>query len=199
MRNAGGAKLRNRVGKNRVIYRLFFFGLLSISCSTSVCNLNIGTAVGADVAGQRVDFNRQIRPILSEICYHCHDPDAENRDTDLRLDTFDGATADLGEYAAIVPGDADESEILTRLISEDPDERMPPHDSGKEVSAEQIKLLRKWIDESADWPTHWSFVPPERAPVPQGIDHRRLSFKFRGLDQRHTGVEEAHIVHDILT
>ena len=153
-----------------MIRRRLFFGVLSFTCLSLVYSLNVVSAAGAHATGQSVDFNRQIRPILSNNCYHCHGPDAENREADLRLDSLDGATADLGGYAAIVPGVADQSEILARLNSEDPDERMPPTDSGKKVSAEQIELLRTWIDEGANWPVHWSFVSPQRPPVPRGID-----------------------------
>jgi len=149
-------------------HRLFFCGVLFPCCLCLIYGCNIGESAGSDAAVQRVDFNRQIRPILSDNCYHCHGPDAENREADLRLDTLEGATADLGGYAAIVPGDSDRSEILARLIAEDPDERMPPIDSGKKMSAEQIELLRAWIDEGAHWPVHWSFVPPHRSLVPQG-------------------------------
>jgi hypothetical protein len=125
-----------------------------------------GVRCCADEAADLVDFNRQIRPLLSDNCYLCHGPDAENREADLRLDTLDGATSDLGGYAALAPGDAGQSELITRLTSEDPDERMPPADSGKELSADQIELIRAWVDQGADWPVHWSLAPPQRPAIP---------------------------------
>ena len=81
-------------------------------------------------AGAGVDFNREIRPILSANCFACHGPDAAERKADLRLDVKDGAFADLGDHRAIVPGKPEESELIRRVSSADPDEAMPPADSG---------------------------------------------------------------------
>ncbi|MEO2046127.1 MAG: PSD1 and planctomycete cytochrome C domain-containing protein, partial [Pirellulales bacterium] len=102
-------------------------------------------------------------------CYHCHGPDAENRQADLRLDTREGALADLGGYAALVPGNSQQSELWTRMLSNDADERMPPADSGKQLKPEQIELVRRWIEQGADWSVHWSLEPPQRKPA-QAID-----------------------------
>jgi hypothetical protein len=110
----------------------------------------------------QIDFQRQIRPILSDNCYHCHGPDAEERQADLRLDTREGALADLGGYAALVPGSSGQSELLARMLSTDAEERMPPPDSGKQLKPEQIELVRRWIDQGANWPGHWSLEPPKR-------------------------------------
>jgi hypothetical protein len=107
-----------------------------------------------------VDFDRQIRPILSDNCYACHGPDDKQRKAKLRLDVREGAAK------VIVPGKAAESELVSRIIASDPEERMPPLKSGKRLSADQIQLLRRWIEEGAVWKTHWSFVPPKRPPVP---------------------------------
>jgi len=132
--------------------------------------LGLQGANAAEHNNASVDFSRDIRPILSDNCYFCHGPDAESREADLRLDVREGALADLGDYAAIVPGSAAQSEMLIRLTSEDADERMPPPDSGKEVSSEQIELISRWIDQGADWPQHWSFVPPVRSDLPEISD-----------------------------
>ncbi len=113
-------------------------------------------------AKAELSFNRDIRAILADNCIACHGPDSANREADLRLDTFEGAT----EWA-IVPGDADGSEILNRITSEDPDLRMPPAVSKKPpLAPEQIELLRKWIDSGAKYEPHWAYIPPQRPEVP---------------------------------
>src|SRR5262249_22011418 len=88
----------------------------------------------------KVDFNRDIRPIPSENCLLCHGPDPKNRKAKMRLDTPEGATADLGGYAAVVPGKPDKSEMVTRITTTDPDDLMPPPKSGKKLANEQIEL-----------------------------------------------------------
>jgi hypothetical protein len=115
-------------------------------------------AVAAEPA---VNFNREIRPILSENCFHCHGPDAAAREADLRLDTEAGA-----KEFAIVSGDADGSELIDRITSEDPDLVMPPPESERSLSSEQIGLLRKWVDEGADYQAHWSLIPPVKPDLP---------------------------------
>jgi hypothetical protein len=114
----------------------------------------------------RVEFNRQIRPLLSDRCFRCHGPDANHREADLRLDTADGAQADLGGRQAIVAGNPDESELYARIASTDGAERMPPAAAGKPLTAAEIALVRRWISEGAEYQPHWSFIPPKRAPVP---------------------------------
>lgn len=111
-------------------------------------------------------FNQDIRPILSENCFHCHGQDAAKRKADLRLDTFEGATAALEDGPALVPGKPDASSLLKRMESHDPDELMPPADSNRRVTPQQIALVRQWIAEGAAYEKHWAFVPPERTPLP---------------------------------
>lgn len=125
---------------------------------------------GNDVHAQattsaKVDFNRQIRPILSDRCFFCHGPDSEHREADLRLDLEASA-----KESAIVPGDPDSSELIARIISDDHDTLMPPPESNKELSDEDIKLLRQWIKEGADWSQHWAYVPPKKSPEPKTSD-----------------------------
>jgi mono/diheme cytochrome c family protein len=117
-------------------------------------------------ASERVDFNREIRPILSEYCFVCHGPDAKTREADLRLDTRDGALADLGGYAALVPGKPDESQLLGRIVTDDPDERMPPAETEKELSPAQITTIRRWIEQDAPYRRHWSLEPIRRELPP---------------------------------
>ncbi len=112
-----------------------------------------------------IDFNRDIRPILSNNCFHCHGPDAENREADLRLDVEESMKADLGGYAAVVPGDVGQSELIARIVAEDADERMPPPDAGKQLSPEEIRLLQSWVKNGAVWSRHWAYVPPQRHAI----------------------------------
>ena len=114
-----------------------------------------------------IDYNRQIRPILSDSCFKCHGPDATHRQGGLRLDVPDAPLqpADSGT-AAIVPGKPDQSELVRRVFSTDPDEVMPPPDSDRQLKPEQEELLKTWIAQGARFQTHWSFVPPQRPPLP---------------------------------
>ena len=114
-----------------------------------------------------VQFNEQIRPILSKHCIACHGPDEEDRQADLRLDTFAGATADLGGYAAVIPGNSSTSELIQRVAAEDEDLLMPPAEHADPLSEEEITLLRAWIDQGAKYEKHWSFTPPVRPNVPE--------------------------------
>jgi hypothetical protein len=113
-----------------------------------------------------IEFNRDIRPILSEHCYQCHGPDRNKRKADLRLDQEDSAKASRDGMRAIVAGDLAASEVYHRIKSTD-DERMPPVKSGKALSAGQIELIGRWITEGAKWQPHWSFIPPHRPEVPR--------------------------------
>ncbi len=114
----------------------------------------------------KVDFSRDIQPILANTCLLCHGPDAKERKGDLRLDTREGALADLGGHAAIVPGKPEKSELLKRIASTDREEVMPPAKTGKKLLKPQIELLRRWIAEGAPYAKHWSFVKPARPAVP---------------------------------
>ncbi len=114
-----------------------------------------------------VDFERDIRPILSDTCYTCHGPDPAKRKADLRLDTREGAFADLDGKKAIVPGRPERSELFRRLTTTDADDRMPPAKTGRALSAKQVELVRRWIAEGAAWKAHWAFVVPKRPPLPE--------------------------------
>jgi hypothetical protein len=122
-------------------------------------------------AKEPIQFNRDIRPILSDKCFFCHGPDEEERKADLRLDTAAGALADLGGYAAIVPGDPKASELLARLVTTDKDDLMPPPDSGKTLSTEEIETIRQWIAQGASYETHWAYAPPIRPDLPAVQDN----------------------------
>ncbi len=123
--------------------------------------------LSATAASAGIDFNRDIRPILSNSCIACHGPDEAELKADLRLDSHTGATMDLGGYAAIVPGNIAESELIARIVEEDENERMPPKGKGSRLSASDIALLKQWIAEGAKFDRHWSYQIPERAAPPK--------------------------------
>src|SRR5215470_844100 len=103
-------------------------------------------------AAQDVQFNRDIRPLLSNRCFYCHGPDEKNRKAGLRLDTFEGATKDRGGYQAIKPGKPDESELIRRVTSHDVNEVMPPPRAKKPpITPQEAELLRRWIAQGAKY------------------------------------------------
>ena len=116
--------------------------------------------------GPTIDFNRDIRPILSDACFQCHGPDAAQRQADLQLHTRDGLYRTLDGVTVITPGNLNDSELFQRIMSEDPDEQMPPPDSGRRLSVRQRELIQEWITQGARWKQHWAFVPPLRPAVP---------------------------------
>jgi hypothetical protein len=115
------------------------------------------------------DFNRDIRPILSNHCFHCHGPDEQTREAGLRLDLASGAfsNADSGS-PAIVPGDTEASTLMERILTDDHSLLMPPPETNKPLSAAQKEILAKWILAGAPWSDHWSFAPVVRPAEPQG-------------------------------
>jgi hypothetical protein len=120
-----------------------------------------------------VDFARDVQPILSDNCFHCHGPDAGKRKGGLRFDTKEGAFREKAGRAVIVPGKPAESELVRRVSSTDPDEQMPPPDSNRKLTAKQIETLTRWVEQGAKWGQHWAFVPlPREVPVPVITNHR---------------------------
>ena len=111
-----------------------------------------------------VQFDRQIRPILSNKCFPCHGPNEEQREADLRLDLE--ATA---KESVIVPGSAAESELVSRISSSEHDEIMPPPNAKKPLTRNEIELLRLWVKQGAKWTDHWSFRSPQRPPIPKAV------------------------------
>ncbi len=140
--------------------------------------LLLGLALAAPLAGaqepravpDRVQFNRDIRPILSENCFKCHGPDARARQSGLRLDQREGAVANREGVFAVVPGSLEKSELVRRITSTESDEKMPPPKSGKKLAPREIALLKRWIEQGAGYEGHWSFVPPRRAALPAVLD-----------------------------
>jgi mono/diheme cytochrome c family protein len=120
-----------------------------------------------------VNFAREVRPILSDNCFACHGPDDRARKAGLRLDTKDGMFAALaGDGRSVVPGKPDESDLVFRIESDDPELHMPPKKSGKQLTAEQVAVLRRWIEQGAPWSMHWAFDPPKRHEPPAVKDAR---------------------------
>lgn len=111
-----------------------------------------------------ISFNADIRPILSENCFFCHGPDPKHQEADLRIDLFEAATRDLGDYAAIVPGDREASETWIRI--NDKADPMPPKKSHKKMTPEEIELIGRWIDQGAKYETHWAYSAPKKADTP---------------------------------
>ncbi len=126
----------------------------------------VSTALAEDAA-RPIEFNRDIRPILSDNCFQCHGPDRAQRKADLRLDLEAEALAERDGGRPIVPGKAAASELVRRITTADPDERMPPADSKRRLTAQQVELIRRWIERGAPWQAHWSLIPPQRPAVPQ--------------------------------
>src|SRR5690242_4102088 len=110
----------------------------------------------------QVEFNREVRPILSEHCFPCHGPDANNRKAGIRFDMETGARP------AFTPGDAAHSKMYLRISSDNKAQRMPPVYSGQDkLAPRQIETIKRWIDEGAKWQAHWSLIPPRKAPLPK--------------------------------
>jgi hypothetical protein len=119
------------------------------------------------------DFNRDIQPILSDNCYHCHGPDSATRKAELRLDQEKSAfTPNKKGQVALVAGKPQESQLLRRILSTDKDEVMPPPDSNRHLSAKEIGLLKRWVEGGAKWGKHWAFAAPVRPEVPKVQDER---------------------------
>jgi hypothetical protein len=117
-----------------------------------------------------VEYNRDIRPILSEHCFLCHGPDAGRRKAKLRLDVEESALADRGGTPAIVRGHPERSEVFRRISTDTDGERMPPPKSGRRLTQRQVTLLGRWIEQGAKWQKHWSFLPPLRPELPTVAD-----------------------------
>lgn len=117
-------------------------------------------------AAERLSFDRDIRPILSDKCYACHGPDPAQRQAELRLDTKEGAFSAPSGYPIIVPGEPENSELVARITHADVEQRMPPQSSNRQPTQEQIDTLLRWIAEGAEWEEHWVYELPERVELP---------------------------------
>jgi hypothetical protein len=171
------------------VYRYFNSPFSFIPLMRSVGGVVISCCFGFSATAESIDFNRDIRPILSDKCFKCHGPDEANREADLRLDILEGVLADLGDgYFPAVPGKPEDSEIVWRIEADDEEDLMPPVDSDMALSDLEKQRLRQWIAEGVEWKQHWSFEPVERPEAPSvskpnwvrnGID----SFVLSRLDE----------------
>ncbi|MCE2694537.1 MAG: DUF1549 domain-containing protein, partial [Verrucomicrobiaceae bacterium] len=166
----------------------------------------------------QIEFNRDVRPILSDNCFYCHGNDPKHREADLRLDLRDEAV----KAKAFLPGNAKDSELVSRILSEDEDDLMPPPDSHKKLTERQKSILKKWIEQGAAYQQHWAYEKPVKAAIPAGvnpIDHlvqkrlteiglkpspkadartlmRRLSFDLHGLPPKLSDLSDASDLSD---
>ncbi len=143
---------------------IFFVGALGLSSAGSL-------------AAAAPDFQREIRPILSNNCFHCHGPDQDERkggkegSGGLRLDTEEGARAALDDgFFSIVPGAPEKSAVIERITTDDRDDLMPPKKTGKKLTAREVDLLKRWIASGAKYANHWAYDKPQRPPVPEISD-----------------------------
>jgi hypothetical protein len=126
-----------------------------------------GTAFGAQAEnGEKVDFSRDVLPILSANCFVCHGRDASTRKARLRLDLREHALTSRDGSPPIAPGRPETSQVIARISSQDEDERMPPADRGRALSPSEIDTIRRWIAQGAEYTEHWAFLPPRRPPLP---------------------------------
>ena len=126
---------------------------LMIAIAATAMSASFANDVSSEI---QVVFDRDVRPILSEKCFTCHGFDEAAREADLRLDTFTGATEEHDGVAAIVPGDPDASELISRIMSNDVDEVMPPPASREQLTSTEKEVLRRWIGQGAAYTTHWA-------------------------------------------
>lgn len=147
--------------------------------SAAVCVVFAASGTVRAAQAGRVDYGRDVLPILSDNCYHCHGPDENARKARLRLDQKEGAFRTRKDKTVIVPGKPAQSELVRRITSKDPDEVMPPPDSNRRLTGEQIELLRRWVEQGATWGVHWAFEAPNRPELPKTA---RQGWMRNGID-----------------
>ena len=147
------------------------------ACQLGVCFFSLTVMVleaqtDEPLRTAKIEFNRDIRPILSDACFHCHGPDKNTRKAGLRLDLREEAlkTTESGELP-IVPGQPGKSELVLRILADDRDERMPPPKAHKVLTIAQKEMLRRWIAQGAEYQLHWAYLPIQRPPVPRSGSH----------------------------
>ena len=154
--------------------------------SQSLCPASVNAAEERVEPAAKVDYNREVRPILAKNCFACHGQDEAKRAKGLRLDRRDAATQPLksGE-TAVVPGDPESSELILKVTEEDETLRMPPKKMGARLAPAEVNVLRRWIAQGADYPPHWAFVAPRAWPIPkvQGKSWPRNGIDFWILDR----------------
>src|SRR2546423_643587 len=150
--------------------RLILVIAIVLTFATAAAARAEGAGSSSPKESRPVDFNRDIRPILSNSCYACHGPDSNKRKADppMRLDTKQGLFGERDGSFPVVPGKLDDSLIVMRITSDDPEFHMPPPTSGRpQPTAKQIELIKQWIAQGAAWKDHWAYIAPARPEVPQ--------------------------------
>ena len=153
-----------RTCQNKKLYSLIPF------CKGLFCLLVMGLLLTSTIQianADKIQFDRDVRPILSDKCYACHGPDPATRQANLRFDTREGAFSDPSGYPIIVPGEPENSELVLRITHEDLDRRMPPQISNRQPTQAQIDTLVQWVTEGAVWEEHWAYNPPKRIDPPE--------------------------------
>ncbi|SFU13273.1 Planctomycete cytochrome C [Algoriphagus locisalis] len=153
--------------KISTLFTFSFLGIAMFGCTQKQTN----EVQLSDI--EQVSYNFHIRPILSDKCFVCHGPDANKRESELRLDTEEGAYAALKDDPSqfvIKPGNLEESTVYHRIISEDPGELMPPPESNLALSEKEIQLIKKWIEQGAKYEPHWAFIKAEKTELPEETD-----------------------------
>jgi hypothetical protein len=157
--------------------RQALFGMIFLGMGVGLTNAAPPAAEPARLG--KIEFNADVRPILSGKCFACHGFDEHQRQADLRLDTFEGATQSTGGRPAIVPGRLEESELWSRITSGSQHEVMPPPDSHQQLTSAEIQTLRRWIEQGAEYQQHWSFEPIKEVPPPgQKVAHGNAIDQF---------------------
>ncbi len=139
------------------------------------------TSLSLLAAEDRVGFNRDVRPILGEYCYHCHGPDPLARKEGLRFDREEGFFAQRDDGPTVVKGKPEKSPLFQRITSDDSDEIMPPPKEHKKMKPSEIATIKKWIEQGAEWQPHWSFIAPVKPQLPPGAAHPVDAFIFEKL------------------
>jgi len=151
-------------------------GIRLLAASALAAALATATAAAGEPSPTKakVDFARDVRPILSDACFACHGFDEKERKAGLRLDTHEGAIAKLKSGdAAVVPGNLEESGLVFRVETDDEEMLMPPKKSGKTLTPAQVDVLKRWIAEGAPWSGHWAFEPVKKAEPPKPAEAAR--------------------------
>jgi Protein of unknown function (DUF1553)/Protein of unknown function (DUF1549)/Concanavalin A-like lectin/glucanases superfamily/Planctomycete cytochrome C len=144
--------------------------LVSVTLAWVLGSTRMASAPPGETASKPIDFDREIRPVLSDNCFKCHGPDENQRMANLRLDVTEGLFLDRGGYKIIVPGHSEQSKLYLKISSKDPGFRMPPVYANRTLTEAQIELIRKWIDQGAHWEKHWAWQTPKRPAVPEVED-----------------------------
>lgn len=157
----------------KILSRLILVSAVLLACevgSSSLSATDPSTAASGALVAKSVEFNRDVRPILSDKCFACHGADAGTREAGLRLDTTDSLIANATGLAAIVAGRSAESLMIERILSDDADLKMPPPHLNKALTSEEVEILRRWIDQGAKYENHWAFDRPTKVAPPK-VDH----------------------------